>query len=574
MTTTRGTRSRSKPDARALGLSPEVAYYLAERGIPLPDRPPKWRTPEPSGRGVKFDPSRVDRVLRAFAVLQHTQGRWAGRPLKPDPWEIAYILAPTYGWVRKDATTGEWVRVIRTQYVELPRKNGKTTLAGAQAMYLTAADREQGAQVVAAAASRDQASFCFDPVKRIAEMSPGLGRHVEVRTRRIIHRPSGSYFTVIASMADLIHGANIHGAVIDELHVHKTRDLVDALETGTGARAQPLAIIITTADDGKPGTIYAEKRDYAEKLARRVLKDPTFYGVIWAADADDDPFAEETWIKANPGYGVSPTKSFMQAEARKAAQSPANRARFLRLHLGIRTKQETRYVDMPVWDRNASIVDEARMVGREAYGGLDLANTSDLCALAWDFPSDDGSHDVLWRFWLPERGFRRLDESTAGQARVWRDRGLITITPGDVTDYEWIKAQVNRDREAFDVREIAYDPWNASQLVNDLTAAEAPMVKLRQGFVSMSPPTKQLLHLLLEGTAAAPRYRHGGNPVMRWMVDNLAVATDPAGNVKPDRARAAEKIDGVVAAIMALDRAINRPEKRVSAYEDSGLKVV
>lgn len=566
--------TRAAATAADLNISPEVAYYLDTRGIDYPTCSPRWKTPEPrTMRGARFDPARVDKVLRAFGILRHTQGKWAGRPLNPDPWQVAYILAPVYGWVRQD-DNGEWVRIIRTEYVEVPRKNGKTTISGGQAMYLTAADGEAGAQVLAAATGRDQARYCFDPVKNLAAKSPQLRPHVKVANGRVIHRHTNSYFTVVSSVADLLHGANVHCACIDEIHLHKRRDLVDALETGTGARAQPLIIMTTTADDGSPNSIYAEKREYLEKLARGVLKDPTFYGVVWSADPEDDPFAEDTWRKANPGYGISPTRSFMRSEAAKAQQSPANRARFLRLHLGIRTKQTTKYFELHTWDRNASIVDETALRGRQAYGGLDLANVSDLCALAWDFPSDDGSHDVLWRFWLPERGFDRLTERTAGQARVWRERGLITVTDGEVTDYEYIRAAINDDRELFDVGEIAFDPWNSSALVNNLIADGAPMVKMRQGFVSLSGPTKQLQHLLLEGTPAKPRYRHGGNPVMRWMIDNVAIAMDPSGNVKPDRARAVDKIDGVVAAVMALDRAINRPEKRVSPYEDSGLEVI
>lgn len=575
-TRTRSAKAPPTPaELRRLKISPEVAWFMADRGIPLPrpDQVPLFKTPEPrSLRSARFDPERVDRVLAAFGMMRHTQGRWAGRPLKPDPWQVAYVIAPVYGWVRREGD--RYVRVIRTEYVEEPRKNGKTTLAGGQGLYLTGADREPGAQVVAAAAGKEQAGYCFAPVKLLVEKSPNLQRTLKTRTNRVIHPASGSYFTAISSLADLVHGANIHGAIVDELHVHKTRELVDAIETGTGARDQPLVVIITTADDGAPGTIYAEKREYVEKLAKGTLKDPTFYGVIWAAEESDDPFTESTWIKANPGYGISPTKAFMQAEARKAQQDPTNLARFLRLHLGIRTKQTTRFIDLSWWDRNASIVDELTLAGRECYGGLDLANTSDLCALCWDFPDDDGGHDAIWRFWLPERAFDRLNERTAGNARVWRDRGLLTVTPGEVTDYEWIKTQIATDRETFDVREIAYDPWNASQLVNDLLAEDAPMVKMRQGFVSMSGPTKAWKHLLLEGTAERPRYRHGGHPVMRWMVDNLTVAEDPAGNVKPDRARASDKIDGDVAAIMALDRAINRPEKRVSAYESNGLEVI
>lgn len=570
----RATTTRS-PSLRSLKISPEVGFYLQSRGIPLPTCVPKFKTPEPRRlSGARFDPARVDRVIKALSLLRHTQGRWAGRPLVPDPWQVAYIIAPVYGWVRRN-DAGEWVRVARTEYVELPRKNGKTTLAGGQACYMTTADGEMGGQVIAAAAGKDQAGFCFMPVKAIAEKSPALSPHVKVTASKIVHKRTGSYFTVVSSLADLLHGANVNAAVIDELHVHKSRDLVDALETGTGARDQPLIIIITTADDGRQDTIYAEKRLYLEQLARGALKDPTFYGVVFAADADDDPFVEETWRRANPGYGISPTKEFLEAESRKARQSPANKARFLRLHLGIRTKQETKYIELPDWDRNASLVDEAKLAGREAYGGLDLAATSDLLALCWLFPDDRrGGFDGLWRIWTPEANLERLDKRTAGQASVWVDRGFLTPTPGNVADYDWIKAQIDRDMTAFDVRSIGYDPWNASQITNDLTEAGAPMVKVRQGFATLSPPTKELQRLLIAGTVEKPLLRHGGNPLMRWMVDNLAVAMDPAGNVKPDKAKGADKIDGVSALVIALSEAMTRQPKKRSAYEDGDLEIV
>lgn len=568
------TRSPARPKPADLLLSPEVAWYLESRGIPLPDCPPKWKTPEPRKlRGAHFDPERVDRVIAALEVMKHTQGEWAGRPLRPDPWQVAYIIAPVYGWVRKN-DRGAWVRVARTEYVELPRKNGKTTAAGGQALYLTGADGEAGAQVLAAAAGKDQASFCFAPVKALAEGTPALKKHFRTLQGKVIHPSTGSYFTVVSSLADLLHGANVHGAVIDELHIHKTRDLVDAIETGTGARSQPLVIIITTSDDGRTDTVYNEKRVYAEQLARGVIVDPTFYAVIWAADEADDPFVESTWRKANPGYGISPTREFMEAEARKAQQSPANRARFMRLHLGIRTKQETKYIELGDWDRNASIVDEDALRGRRCYGGLDLASTSDLCSLSWDFPDGEGGHDVIWRHWAPEAALDKLDRRTAGMAQVWVTEGLLTVTAGNVADYDFIRAAINADRELFDVDRLGYDPWNSSQLVNDLVADGAPMVQHRQGFASMSAPTKELQRLLLEGTAERPRYRHGGNSLMRWQVDNFAVEMDPAGNVKPSKRHAGDKIDGVVAGIMALDAATRATPVKRSAYEDRGMEVV
>ncbi len=558
---------------RRLKISPEVGWYLQSRGIPYPTCPPAFKTPEPRRLpGARFDPDRVDKVISAMSALQHTQGRWAGKPLRPDPWQVAYILAPVYGWIHQDSK-GQWVRVARTEYVDVPRKAGKTTLAGAQALYLTGADGEPGAQVIAVAASKSQAGYCFDPVKQLANGSPAIKKHFRSLAATVVHKRSLSTFKVASSVADLLHGANISGAVIDELHVHKTRDTVDAVETGTGARAQPLIIIITTADASKQGTIYAEKRQYAEELSRRALEDYSFYAVIWAASPKDDPFAESTWAKANPGYGISPTKEFLEGEAKKARQSPANLARFLRLHLGIRTKQETKYLDLADWDRNASLVDVAALAGRECVGGLDLASTTDLAALCWLFPDADGGYDVLWRHWTPEANLPRLDTRTAGLASVWVREGWLTLTPGNVVDYALIRKQVAKDGARFDVRTVGYDPWNATGLVTDLADDGAPLLEVRQGYRSLSAPTKELQRLLLAGTVEAPLLRHGGNPLVRWQVDHFAVAMDPAGNVKPDKARASEVIDGLAATVIALHCAAGDGGDGESIYETEDLEV-
>ncbi len=557
-------RTTLSPEQLAdLKLSPEVGWYLESRGIPLPDCPPKFKTPEPRDMpGARFDAERVDHVLRVFGLLRHTQGQWAGQPLRPDPWQVAYILAPVFGWVRK-ADDGEYARIIRSLYVDVPRKNGKSTTCGGIALYLLAGDKEPGAQVLAAATSRDQAGYVFNPIKHLAEHSPALKKHVKPLAKKITHPRSGSYFHAVSSIAEALHGANVHGAIIDELHVHKDGELVETIETGTGSRRQPLIAIITTADDGRQGTIYARKRERIEKLARGTISDPSTYGVVWGADEADDPLAEETHRKANPGYGISPTRQYLHDAARKAEQSPADLSAFLRLHLGLRTKQETKYIDLPVWDRNASMVVESDLAGRDAYGGLDLASSSDLCALSWVFPDGQGGHDALWRMWLPERAFGKLNDRTAGEAAVWRRDGFLTVTPGDVADYDFIREQINADRERFTVRAIGYDPWNSSQLVNDLVSDDAPMVTVRQGFASISAPTKELLRLLLDGTVERPRFRHGGNPAVRWQVDNLAVAMDAAGNVKPDKAAAGDKIDGLVASIIALSQAVNhQPERK------------
>jgi phage terminase large subunit-like protein len=542
-----------------LRLSPEVAYYLAAREIPLPEpwQVPVWKTPEPRDlEGARFDPQRVDRVLAAFERLRHTQGRWAGQPLTPAPWQVAYILAPAFGWVRFDAEANAWVRVIRTVHVDVPRKNGKTTLAGGLGMYLTAADGEAGAQVLAVAASKDQAGYCFNPVRTIAEKSPDLAPYVKALAGKIIHPGSGSYFQVVASVGDLLHGANVHGAVVDELHVHKTRDVVDAVETGTGARAQPLIVFITTADEGRPGTIYAEKREYLEKLARGVFTDHTFYGVVWSAAESErelnerglSPFSLEAQKQANPGYGVSPTKAFLEAEADKAKQSPANLARYLRLHLGIRTKQATRFIRLDAWDASAGVVDESLLAGRPCHGGLDMGSVSDLTALCWVFPGRaEDTYTALWRFWAPADALTDLDRRTAGHAEAWVRQGWIQTTPGAVFDPSAVNDQLDQDAQRFAIQTVGYDRWGANDVTRRAGEAGLTMVPISQGFAALSAPLKEMLRLTLVG-----RFHHGGNPVARWMIDNLAVAMDRHGNVKPDKAVAADKIDGVSAAVNAL----------------------
>ncbi len=554
------TKTRSLDD---LKLSPEVAYYLESRNIPFPDCPPAIKTPEPREvSGAVFDPVRVDKVLSALRRLRHTQGRFAGKPLIPDPWQVAYIIAPVFGWIRQDGD-GNWVRVISTAYVDVPRRQGKTTLSGGTAMYLTAADGEAGAQVFAIAAAKDQARRTFDPVRQIALKSPSLGPHVKCFTDKIVHKQTGSYFQVVSSVADLMHGANIHAAVIDELHVHKDPHLVETIETGTGSRLQPLILIITTADAGGKGTIYERKRRYVEQLATRVITDETTYGVVWAAEKTDDPFSEETWRKANPGYGISPTREYLQRAATKAKNSPAELSAFLRLHLGIRTKQETKYIQMDVWDGSAGMVNETELAGRTCYGGLDLAAVEDITALAWHFPGEDDTHDVIWRFWLPEAQIDALNKRTAGEADVWVREGWLKLTPGNVIDNDFIVHQILSDAEKFDVETIGYDRWGANDVVRRLTDEGLTCVPIGQGYASLSAPMKEMLRLLL-----GKRYRHGGNPVMRWMVDNLDVRLDPAGNVKPDKSTSGDKIDGISAAANALKEVMDNAEAELDIAEN------
>lgn len=560
-TTTRSSKGPSATDLRDLKLSPEVASYLCDYGYPRADgqpkrvtlaqlrklAPPEVKTPEPRRvPGATFDVERVDRVIRSFTKLRHTQARWAGQPLVPDLWQVAYILAPVFGWTRYDDEAGKWVRIIRELYVDIPRKNGKSTLIGGIAVYMLAADGEMGAQCLTAATSEQQAHFVFDPVKLLCDKAPALKGHVKAYANAVVHPRSGSYFRPIANVANAQHGANLHLAAVDELHLHKKAALVEALETGMASRDEPLMVMITTADEGKPDTIYNRKRDKVEKVAKGIFKVPSTYGVIWCADKADDPFSEATQRKANPGFGVSPTKTYLRAAAADARISPAVLNNYKRLHLGIRQKSTGEYIPLGAWNATAQMVVEGNLKGRECYGGIDLSSVEDISAWCLEFPDSQGGYDVLWRFWLPEARAKALSERTAGNSTEWIKQGFITLTPGNVIDLDFIYKQVLADGKAFKIKTVGFDRWGANPLVTKLGDDGVTCVPRGQGFATASAPLKDILRLVLGGN-----YRHGGNPVMIWMTDNLAVAQDASGNVKPDKASCAEKIDGWSAAVNA-----------------------
>ena len=564
----RTTRSHSNNRPYAAPLSKEVKYYLETRGFKLePWQKPLWRTREPTRLpGAVFDPSAVDNVLKSFSYLRHTQGKWAGKPLKPEAWEVAYLIAPVFGWLRKNGD-GRYVRIYRQSWTEVPRKNGKTTMSAAFALHLAFGDGERGAQVFAAAAAKDQAKLAYDPARIMVGASPAFRAAGVVPLKKEIMREiDGSYFTVVSSVGDLIQGTNPHGYIVDEMHVHKSLDVIEALEYGTGAREQPLGFVLTTADKGGRHTPYAQRREMVEKLCKGIIDDPTQYAVIFGAPQSADPFKESTWKRANPNYGISPSREYMEMAAQKAKNSPVDEAAFRRFNLNQRTKQETKFISMRAWDKNRDrkLANWKKLVGRECYAGIDLASVSDLTAVCYLFPEPIGRYIAMWRFFTPEDNIEALDRRTAGMASVWASEGYLQTTPGNVQDYDYIRAQLKRDAENYQIMTVGYDPWNSSQFATDLQNDGLMLTKVRQGFASMNEPLKEIQRLVLRGAKGAPGIAHD-NPVMDWCMDNLAVATDPAGNVKPDKAKSGEKIDGVSALVNAMFEAMN--EARISAYE-------
>lgn len=561
----------------AAPLEEEIEWYLRSRGVEGRLKPPLWRTPNPpeevDGQPVRFNPAAVDRVIRTIGCLKHTKGRWAGKPLELAATQIAYIIAPLFGWQVWNELAERWIRLRRETFIEMPRKGAKSTLASAIAMTMAFGDGEGGAEVIIGAASRDQAKACFQPLHDLATYSPLLQKAgVRTVTNEIRQPKTSSVIKVVSSRGELAHGTNPHASICDELHVHKDGVLLEALESGSGARLQPLSMIITTADEGRIHTPYDKRRSMIEGVARGDFKAPRMYGAVWAAPDDADIYDEAVWDAANPLYPETPSPDFMQAQADKARANAADRATFKRLHLGIRANQKESFINIKDWDKCAGKGDWTPddMVGSVVYGGMDLAAVSDLCALMYTCPMEDGTSRVWGHYWLPEAALDRLDHMTELAATDWVRQGWITVTPGNVTDYDFIRKHINDDAEKYRISSIGFDPWNSTHLTNQLAEDGLTMEKVRQGAVTLSSPTKELKRRVLSDP---PLIDHRGDPVLRWMISCLVPHVDASGNVKPDKVRSRGKIDGVSALVTSIYVQMMYNEAS-SSYETGGVEAI
>lgn len=519
----------------------------------------------PEQDGAWFDVGAAARAKKAIESFKHTKGRWGGTPLKLAPWQFLWVIAPVFGWLWHDPELGRPVRVVRAVWIEVPRKNGKSTLSSGIGLALLLADRETGAEVYAAAGSLEQAKRVFDDAKRMAQTSRAVKGRAEVLTSVIRVPRTGGVFRALSRIAETAHGLNVSGAVIDEVHVHKSRDLIDAIETGTGARDQPLIVFITTADDAQEGSIYDEKHAYTRKVAEHVVADPAHYGVIWAADEKDDPFAEATWRRANPGLGTSPTLAYLRREATKAQSTPSYYPTFLRLSLNIREKASTRWIDQRVWGGLAGMVDESSLKGRRAWAGLDLSAVSDLSAFVMAVESKQPGVDIelVSRFWLPSERLEDLQRQLQVPLAQWVRDGWLRLTEGDAVDYDAIERQVKKDCAFYDVQRVSYDRMFAGQLVQNVdreTKRGVKVTPISQTFLGLGPGCKELDRLM-----RMKAILHGGQPVLHWMagcVETIADGNDNYRPTKPNRKKSQARIDGIAATVMALDGYLRRPKAK------------
>jgi len=521
-------------------------------------------------RGLHFDRAAAEHVIQFFGFLKHSKGEWAGQPFVLEPWQ-QFLLWTLFGWKRADG-----LRRFRTAYVEVPRKNGKTQLVSGIGLYLLAADGEPGAEVYSAATKLDQAKLSWSEAARMVKASPALSRMIrEWRASSVLSiEATASRFKPLGADADTLDGLNVHGALVDELHAHRTSAVVDVLETATGARRQPLITEITTAGYDRT-TICWEHHEYSRQVLEGGIADDSWFAFIAAADEQDSERWDDpvVWAKANPNLGVSVKIDDLERKAEKARHLPSALNAFLRLHLNMWTQQSSRWIPPELWDENnLGAFDEAILEGCECYGGLDLSSVSDLTAWVMVFPSDGDAEAVyvVARFWCPEARLTADDNRYREQYQAWARAGLLQTTPGDAVDYGQIKKAILADARRFRVVDLNVDRlFQGYQLTQELADEGLQVFGMGQGFYGMATPMRELERRLL-----AKKINHGGNPIMRWMANNVAVRQDPAGNLKPDKAESQGKIDGIVALVMALDRAMRHGEPRDSVYESRGLEVV
>lgn len=521
-------------------------------------------------RGLHFDRAAAEHVLRFFRFLTHSKGEWAGKPFVLEPWQ-QFLLWVLFGWMRADG-----LRRYRMGYIEIPRKNGKTQLVAAIGLFLMIADKEPGAEIYSAATKRDQAKLSWGEAARMVRASKPLARMVKEwrSTNTLTVEATASKFVPLGADADTMDGLNIHGALIDELHAHRTSAVVDVLETATGARRQPLIVEITTAGYDRQSICW-QHHEYSRQVLERSIQDDTWYAFMAAADeADaehwDDP---DVWARANPNLGVSVKLDDLERKAAKAQHLPASQNAFKRLHLDLWTQQADRWIDAELWDENnLSPIDEAALEGRECYGALDLSSVSDLTAWGMVFPRDEDPEtvDVIVRFWCPEARLTAQDNRYREQYQAWAREGLLIVTPGDAVDYAFVRKQVLEDASRFVLVDMNVDRlFQGYQLSQELADEGILVFGMGQGFLSMAIPMKEFERRLL-----ARKVNNGGHPILRWMAGNVAVRQDAAGNLKPDKAESQGRIDGIVVIVMGLDRAMRAEGGGESAYEDHGLMVV
>jgi len=518
---------------------------------------------ETEGFPYRFDTAAAAKVCRFIELLKHIKGKWAGEPIRLEPWQC-FILTTVFGWLHIESG----LRRFRTSYIEVPRKNAKSTITSGVGLYMLTADGEGGAECYSAATTRDQAKIVFNDAQNMARRSPELRQHfgVEVGAHNMNVLRTASKFEALSAEGNTLDGLNTHFAGIDELHAHRTRAVFDVMETSTGARAQSLLWLITTAGSNRAGICY-EQRTYVTKLLDGVAADESYFGVIYTTDEGDDWADPAVWGKANPNLGVSVYQDQLARLCRKAQEMPSAVNNFLTKHLDQWVNADVAWMDMKAWDKCADLaLDSADFEGEPCLVSFDLASKVDIAARAQLFERevDDVRHYYAFlRYYLPES---TVEESGNSQYRGWVRDGRMVTTDGNIIDFAVIEEELKELVSRYEIREVPYDPFHATEFSTRMAAEGLPMVEMRPTVLNFSEPMKQLEALVLSG-----RFHHDGDPVLAWMVSNVVCHIDAKDNIYPRKERQENKIDGVVAVLMALGRLLTTPITTRSTYEENDI---
>ena len=519
---------------------------------------------EGPARGLEYRPEMGELVVDFCGLLNHSKGEWAGTPLRLEPWQ-EFIVLQLFGWMRADGT-----RRFRQAYFEVARKNGKSTLAAALGLYMLVADGEGGPEIYCGAKKKEQAKIIWSEAYRMVVSSPELSGEVTAHSSSIFVRGTAARFNPLSDDDKQTSGHNTHCGILDELHEHPTDEMWNLVRTSMGSRRQPVLLMTTTAGDDE-NSICGQQRHYAERILRGTIEADHFLAAVYAIDDESEWREEANWRKANPNLGVSVSVDDMRELAAEAAEKPRTLNAFLRYRLNIWLSSAVRWFRPEVWDAASQAVDEESLAGRPCYGGLDLASRDDVAAWMLIFPPDDpeGVYEVLCRFFVPQSTIFERSTKSNVPYDVWVRQGHLIATPGEVIDHEFIFAKMDEDARKFDVVDVAFDRWGAARVYTIMEDRGLTMVQMGQGYVSMSGPSKELERIVRQR-----RLHYGEQPVMRWMGHNVVVTEDPAGNIKPDKGKAREKIDGVVALVMALDRSMRHGRPKRSVYEERGIEMI
>lgn len=513
-----------------------------------------------------YDKAKADRAVLFIESLKHTKGKWEGKQFYLLPWQ-EQIIRDIFGTVKEDGT-----RQFRQAYIEIAKKNGKSELAAAVALYMLYADNEPSAEVYGAAADRQQASIVFDVARRMVEMSPALQKRskITLASKRLVNFSNSGFYQVLSADVVTKHGLNISALVFDELHTQPNRKLFDVLTKGSGdAREEPLYFYITTAGNNKNSICYELHMKAKDIIEGRKI-DSTFYPVIYGLEQEEDWHNEKNWYKANPSLGETIQIDRIREAYQDALQNLAEENIFRQLRLNTWVSGNVRWMSMDAWDKCGDVFDKEVLRGRVCYAGLDLSSSTDVTAFVLVFPpiDDDDKYYILPFFWIPEDTIEQRVRRDHVPYDTWLGKKLVYTTEGNVIHYGYIEKFIDELGKVYNIKEIAFDRWGAVQMTQNLEGMGFTVVPFGQGYKDMSPPTKRLMELVLERKIA-----HGGNIVLRWMMDNVYIKTDPAGNIKMDKEKSTERIDGAVALVMALDRAIRNSDED-SVYNERGLIII